>query len=158
MQKLLPSSFQGECEEEVLRQKPEHQNMKLIGTWHTLEPFVERARQVVHPMDENAVSDTTRKGIDFVAKSHPRLVSVERRKQLLKAKKIKAKQLKQPEKALHESLHPSAEEVVHDKKMLLWKALLQDEGYDDLAVVDFLTRGVPLVGAHGHPDCYALKI
>ena len=152
MQKQLPSSFQGECDEETLKNKPEHQNMKLVGTWHTPEQFVEKARFVTHPMDENAVASITKKAIDFVERSSPRLVSIEQKKQLLKAK-IKAKQLEQQEKRLHESLNPSVEKVVGDKKILLWKSLLQEEGYDDMAVVNFLTEGVPLVGAHDHPQC-----
>ena len=121
MQKELPSSFQGECEEEALNHKPGHSNgeceeealnhkpghsnMKLVGTWHTPEQFVEKARHAVHPMDENAVAEVTKRAIDFAERSHPKLVSVERRKQLLKAK-IKAKQLEMQEEALHESLHP----------------------------------------------------
>ena len=43
-------------------------------------------------------------------------------------------------------------------KILLWKSLLQECGYDDMEVVDFLTQGVPLVGTHNHPSCYAMKV
>ena len=130
MQKLLNSSFQGEWYEETRQdlgennQFQEHQDMKLVGTWHTPEQFVEKARVAVHPMDENAVADITRKAIQFVVKSDPKLVSIERKKQLLKAK-IKAKQLAKLEQDLHESLHPAVEKVVHDKKILLWKTLLE---------------------------------
>ena len=108
-------------------------------------------------MDENAIEDITKEAIRFVVQSDPKLVSIERRKQFLKAK-IKAKQLEKQEGELHESMHPSVEKVVHNKKILLWKTLLEEENYDDLGVVDFLTKGVPLVGAHDHPDCYALKL
>ena len=66
--------------------------MKLVGTWHTPEQFVEKARSVVHPMDESAIEDISKQAIRFVVKSDPKLVSIERRKQFLKAK-IKAKQL-----------------------------------------------------------------
>ena len=69
------------------------------------------------------MADITRKAIQFVVKSDPKLVSIERKKQLLKAK-IKAKQLAKLEQDLHESLHPAVEKVVHDKKILLWKTLL----------------------------------
>ena len=67
MQKLLDSSFQGEWYEEVVQnggkdrhQLQEHQTLKLVGTWHTPEQFVEQARVAAHPMDENAVADITR--------------------------------------------------------------------------------------------------
>ena len=62
------------------------------------------------------------------------------------------------EAGLHASLPASVERVVHDKKIILWKSLLQECGYDDMVVVDFMTKGVPLVGTHNHPSCYAVKI
>ena len=59
---------------------------------------------------------------------------------------------------LHASLPASVERVVYDKKIILWKSLLQECGYDDMEAVDFMTKGVPLVGTHHHPSCYAVKI
>jgi hypothetical protein len=59
----------------------------------------------------------------FAAKSNPRLVSIERRKNLLKAK-IMARQLEEQERVLHGSLPESVEKVVSGKKILLWQKLL----------------------------------
>ena len=52
----------------------------------------------------------------------------------------------------------SVERVVYDKKIILWKSFLQECGYDDMEVVDFMTKGVLLVGPRHHPSCYAVKI
>jgi len=152
-QKLLPSSHQGEYQEEA---QPHSEKDILVGTWHTPEEFVREAQSAVHPMDECALNKITKDAIDFVVKSDPRLVSIERKKNLLKAK-ILAKQLAGDEKSLHESLPESVEKVVSDKKILLWQTLLEQNGYDDMDVTKFMKSGVPLVGAHDHPPCYPLK-
>ena len=154
LQKILPSSHQGENLEEV--QLPESAKDILVGTWHTPEEFVQKAQQVVHPMDECALNKITKDAIKFVSKSDPRVVSIERKKNLLKAK-ILAKQLEGDEISLHKNLPESVEKVVSDKKLLLWKTLLEQNNYDDMEVVDFMTQGVALVGAHTHPPCYPFK-
>ena len=108
-------------------------------------------------MDERALNQITKDAIKFVSKSDPKLVSIERRKNLLKAK-ILAKQLEGEETSLHKDLPKSVEKVVSDKKILLWKTLLEQNGYDDMEVVNFMTQGVPLVGTHDHPPCYPFKL
>lgn len=98
----------------------------------------------------------TKDAIRFVATSDPRLVSIERKKNLLKAR-IMAKQLEEQETNLHRSLAES-EKVVGGKKILLWQTMLEQHGYDDVEVVKFMKEGVPLIGAHDHPPCYPLKL
>ena len=91
----------------------------------------------------------TKDAIRFVATSDPRLVSIERKKNVLKAR-IMAKQLEEQETNLHRSLAESVEMLVGGKKILLWQKLLEQHGYDDMEVVKFMKEGVPLVGAHDH--------
>ena len=81
------------------------------------------------------------------------LIKLERKKNLLQAK-ILAKQLEDKECELHNSLSSSMQKVLNGKKLLLWKQLLIKCGYDDLAVCEFMFRGVPLVGSHDTPKCY----
>ena len=108
-------------------------------------------------MDECAFKKITRDAIRFVSESDPKLVSIERRKNLLKAK-ILAKQLEPQEKSLHAKLPESVKKVASSKKILLWQKLLEQHGYDDMEVVKFMKEGVPLVDAHDHPACYPLKL
>ena len=70
----------------------------------------------------------------------PRLLAIERKSNFLKAK-IKEKQMHKDEVNLHACLPASVERVVYDKKMILWKSLLQECGYDDMEAVDFMTKG-----------------
>ena len=128
-----------------------------MGTWHTPEQFVNRALHSPHPMEENALHQITKDAIEFVAKSPAKLVSIERKKNLLKAN-IMAKQLEGQEKELHANLPTSIRKVVHDKKIFLWEKLPEQNNYDDMKVVHFMKEGVPLVGTHDHPSCYAMKL
>eukprot|EP00435_Cladocopium_sp_Y103_P022564 s4461_g5.t1 len=154
-QHLIPSSQRGKVQEgeDIHLEK----DQILVGTWHTPEEFVEKALNATHPMDDTSVSLVTLEAIQFVANTDPRLVEIERKKNLLKAK-IRAKQLETQEHALHQSLAQPVQNVVKDKKLLLWKQLLEEQAYDDMDVVHFMMRGVPLVGAHDHPEVYPLKI
>ena len=108
-------------------------------------------------MDECALEEITKDAIRFVSKSDPRLASVERRKNFLKAR-IMAKQLEEQEIDLHRNLPESVEKVVGGERILLGKRLLEQNGYNDMEVVKFMTEGVPLVGSHDHPSCYPLKL
>ena len=56
------------------------------------------------------------------------------------------KDLEVQEAELHSKLHPDVERVVALNKILLSKQMLIDIDYDDLAVLDFLILGVPIVG------------
>eukprot|EP00435_Cladocopium_sp_Y103_P027530 s3375_g6.t2 len=151
----IPSSQKGKVQEgeDIHLEK----DQILVGTWHTPEEFVEKALNATHPMDNTSVSLVTLEAIQFVVNNDPRLVEIERKKNVLKAK-IRAKQLETQEQALHQSLARPVQSVVKDKKLLLWKQLLEELAYDDMEVVHFMTRGVPLVGAHDHPEVYPLKI
>eukprot|EP00973_Karenia_brevis_P042652 5902761-Karenia_brevis.AAC.1 len=46
------------------------------------------------------------------------------------------------EGALHRTLHKDVEAIVKETKILLFKRMLEDIGYDDMAVVDYLVEGV----------------
>ena len=152
---MIPSSSRGEYQEGDQTQTTTGEI--LVGTWHTPEQFVNKALHSSHPMEENTLHKITNDAIDFVAKSSSRLVSIERKKNLLKAK-ILARQLESQEKELHASLPTSIQKVVQDKKILLWEKLLELNNYDDMEVVHFMKEGVPLVGTHDHPSCYAMKL
>ena len=154
-QKLIPSSSRGEYKEGDQTQTTTGEI--LVGTWHTPEQFVNKALHSPHPMEENALHKITNDAIEFVAKSSSRLVSIERKKNLLKAKNL-ARQLESQEKELHASLPTSIQKEVQDKKILLWEKLLELNNYDDMEVVHFMKEGVPLVGTHDHPSCYAMKL
>ena len=116
------------------------------------------AKTVAHPMDTaDHIEPVTKEAINFNLKHHPDLVKIERRKNLLQAR-LMAKQFEAKEKELHSNLPGCLEKVLANKKLLLWKGLLEKYGYDDLGVCDLMFRGVPLVGQHDTPPCYPEKV
>ena len=68
--------------------------------------------------------------------------------------RILAKKLAAEEAELHSGLPACLRKVLEGKNLLLWRDLLLKYNYDDLGVVDFMTKGVPLVGVHDTPPCY----
>ena len=129
-----------------------------VGFFHTPEQFLSMAKTVAHPMDTaDHIEPVTKEAINFNLKHHPDLVKIERRKNLLQAR-LMAKQLEAKEKELHSNLPGCLEKVLANKKLLLWKGLLEKYGYDDMGVCDLMFRGVPLVGQHDTPSCYPEKV
>ena len=129
-----------------------------VGFFHTPEQFLSMAKTVAHPMDTaDHIEPVTKEAINFNLKHHPDLVKIERRKNLLQAR-LMAKQLEAKEKEVHSNLPGCLEKVLANKKLLLWKGLLEKYGYDDLGVCDLMFRGVPLVGQHDTPSCYPEKV
>ena len=55
-------------------------------------------------------------------------------------------------------MDPCVQRVVEGKNLLLWKSLLQKHNSEDMGVVDYMTKGVPLVGMHETPNCFPLKL
>ena len=124
------------------------------GYFHSPKQFLSMAKSVQHPMDSlDHLEAPTRYALEFNLVRPHHLVELERKKNLLHAKLLKAK-LCADEKELHDQFSPSMAKVLADKQILLWQKLLEHYGYDDLPVVDFMKQGVKLVGSHDTPKCY----
>ena len=52
-----------------------------------------------------------------------------------------AAQLKEQEKQLHDSLKPEMAKLLEGKNLLVWKALMEETGFDDPTLFDELTQG-----------------
>lgn len=123
-----------------------------VGHFHTPKQFISMAKTVEHPMDAvEHLEDATLFSLDFNLRYPMHLTKIERKKNLLQAK-IMARKLEQDEKALHSGLPKCLEKVLGGKNLLLWRDLLAKYQYDDMGVVDFMLKGVPLVGVHDTPS------
>lgn len=148
----LTSPHQGGDPEEV---KPGHSR---YGIYHTPEQFVSKALELGHPMDTTQhLEEETSRAINHVLSTSPELLKIQRRTAILKMR-ILAKQLQQEETKLHAELPDCIEKVLSDKKLLLWKSLLEINQYDDMGVVDLVFKGVDLVGMPDSPPCYPTKV
>lgn len=73
------------------------------------------------------IEPVTKDAIQFNLQHHPDLVKLERRKNLLQAK-LMSKQLEAEERKLHQGFPVCMEKVLANKKLLLWKGLLEKYG------------------------------
>ena len=125
-----------------------------VGYFHTPKQFVSMGRCVRHPMDSvEHLESATLSALNFNLQYPSDLVKIERKKKILHAK-ILAKKLAKEETDLHSAMPLCLQKVLEGKNLLLWKSLLVKYDYDDLGVVDFMTKGVPLVGMHDTSQCY----
>ena len=125
-----------------------------LGHFHSPKQFVSMAKSAQHPMDSvEHLEEATLFSMRYNLQKPQELIKLERKKNLLQAK-ILAKQLEEKERELHLNLSGSMQKVLDGKRLLLWKQLLIKYDYDDLAVCEFMFKGVPLVGSHDTPKCY----
>ena len=155
--KFLPPHLGGNVPEEEGVAESGIPTVKL-GHYHTPKQFLSMAMGTMHPMDTTEhLEEVTQFALECNLKYQPQLVELERRKNLLYAKLLAA-QTEQQERELHASMPDSLRTVLEGKRLIVWQRLLQKFGYDDLAVVNFMVEGVPIVGKHDVPACYPEKV
>ena len=117
-----------------------------IGHFWNKTEFLEQANGMVHPFDRIITVPTQ------VAKTWTALATmgpnkmIQRRKEILRHYKARAKHLSLMEQELHKALPLHVEKVVKNKRVLLSKEMLDDMKYDDPDVADLLIKGVRVVG------------
>ena len=117
-----------------------------VGVFWSKNEFTKLAKEATHPLDEPArVPKRIAKVIYEWATLGPEGIRAHRRSTLAYYKD-RAKALEQKEQALHQQLNGEVQTVIKDKKILLFKEMLQDIGYDDPTVIRLLTLGVRVVG------------
>ena len=119
-----------------------------FGIYHTPKQFLSMAKKANHPMDSvDHLEEVTKYALDFNFRYPEHVVKLEQRKNLLQAKLLSVK-LADEESRLHATLPPPLQKVLEGKKLLVWQALLEKFGYDDMGVVPFMMEGVKLAGRH----------
>ncbi|CAE7327593.1 unnamed protein product, partial [Symbiodinium sp. CCMP2592] len=118
----------------------------------------EHAQALKHPFDtHNPVAAVTVEAIDFLVRSSPQQVTLHRKLALLELQLL-IKKGEREEADLHSKMHPSVAKVMRGKKILALKALLEQEGYDDLEAIKFLTEGVHVMGSEPPPPGFDKKV
>ena len=151
-QKLLHSFSKGDMPEEGINQEVP-QGQHLVGAWHTPEQFVSKARGITHPMGENALDKIA---LDTVVNTDHRL--------LPRKEKEPSESKDQRKTDAQGWSQPPCQFARFSRKSGLW----QENNPVEIAASRMRLRwygggglhdqGVPLVGIHHHPNCYAVKI
>ena len=93
------------------------------------------------------MDDLTRANVFFALSNGPVKLSRWRLQSLMECEKL-ASDLEIQEQQVHNELPPHIAEVVEGKKLILFEKLLRRYEYADMEVVNFMKRGVDLVGEH----------
>ncbi|CAL1161019.1 unnamed protein product [Cladocopium goreaui] len=124
------------------------------GVWHEPEEFLQKALGVSHPIDQDSfLHQITKDAIIHVVGTCPTKLAKDRLSSVFHIKKLST-DLNPQEKELKSNLHPDVSRCVGSKNILLFEKLLQQLNYWDMAVVDLLKFGVPLVGLQEPPSGY----
>ena len=115
-----------------------------VGIYATPWEYLEKAKKLLHPIDgELAVSDWTRRAIFEVLTTAPSALASHRAKFMKHVLQLRLN-LEKEEVKLHATMEPHIQRVMRGKRILLFQALLQEYGYDDLGVIDELVQRLRL--------------
>ena len=129
-----------------------------VGQFHSVEQFPHKATRLQRPRDTiNPVSDSVQNAIFNILTKGPAVIAKDRVAAIKHAMDLDKKLIDQ-EKLLHARIPPYMQKVMEGKKILLFKELLVETGYDDMEVCDFLEFGVQLFGHHTLPPYASTKI
>ena len=123
-------------------------NDRIVQRWGLPHPeeFVQKAAKAGHPQSlETCLPAVLKQAIE----SHKNSTSIDRirkRTTITRDWVRRAELLKSSELELKSKLDPHAKQILSDKKILLWKSLLEEYKYSDMSVVDELLEGTKLTG------------
>lgn len=116
------------------------------GVYHTSEEFVQKAANAGHPQSlETCLPEVLKQAFE-AHKNSTSLDRIRKRTTVMRDWVKRAETLKSQEIALKSKLDPHAKHILADKKILLWKSLLEENKYPDMPVVDELIEGTKLTG------------
>jgi len=117
-----------------------------VGMPWTTREFTAKAQELKHPFDKDPTLPPSVASVIFTIATKGWQHVAKLRRDTLQHYTSRAQELSEPERKLHQQLHPDVEQVVSNKRILLFKEMLRDIGYDDMAVVDLLVQGIKVVG------------
>ena len=132
------------------------EEVKWCGVYRTPKQAVEAASNIIHPIDSHLpIPDPLLEAVFDVLCKGPQHIADKRVEQCRRIIKLTS-DLKGEEEQLHSNMHPDIAKVLKGKRILLWKKLLEESGYEDLEVVDETIEGFSLVGAATVSKAYPL--
>ena len=114
--------------------------------YHTPEEFVQKAAQAGHPQSlETCLPEVLKQAVES-HKNQTSIARIKKRTVVMRDWVKRAESLKSQEHAIKSRLDPHAKHILSQKKILLWKSLLEEHQYPGMAVVDELLEGTKLIG------------
>ena len=116
------------------------------GVYHTPEEFVRKAAQAGHPQSlETCLPEVLKQALQS-HRNQTSIARIKKRTVVMREWVKRADSLKSQEHELKSRLDPQAKHILSHKKIFLWKSLLEEHKYPDMAVVSELLEGTKLIG------------
>lgn len=148
--KLLISPLSRGTDTETSANKRLRKTFKYGVQWKP-ESFLEQAKQAAHPRNPQLMLPDYLKEAMFQVLTHDSVQVSKHRLQVILAIRAKSKELQDEERKLKQSLDSEANAVLAPKHITLSRYLLETTGFDDMAVVDMVAKGIALHGSHSVP-------
>lgn len=117
-----------------------------VGCYYSMEEHVQIAQNLQHPaLSANGVPDDLKKAVFYVATHSFSEVNAHRLRELKDCIQL-AKNLALAEKLAKVRMDSNISTVTRDKRLELWQKLLEQVGFEDMTVVDYMKDGVSLTG------------
>ena len=117
-----------------------------IGVPKDPKEFLQDAIKVGHPRDMIARTGELERNLLSRFVEQPVALRFEKRAAAFKRWLKRSLELKEDEERLHRGLPPHLKPLLSGKRLLLWKEILVELKYSDVAVVDDICAGFPLTG------------
>ena len=128
-----------------------------LGVYHTPSEFIQQAMSLTHPFDRSEGLDDEFILVMFELLSEG-FGEVFRRRDVAFAKyESLMRSLENGEYDVHRSLPPEKEEILKDKKLLLFKKMCEDANVKDPKLFEHLCHGISLVGEASVTGEFPLK-
>ena len=116
------------------------------GVYHTPDEFVRKAAQAGHPLSLETCLPEVLKRVLISHENQTSIARIKKRTVVMRDWVKRAENLKDQEHELKSKLDPHAKHILSNKRILLWKSLLEEHNYPDMPVVNELLEGTSLIG------------
>lgn len=136
----------GQQQEELQEDRALHPNTAVIGVYHNPREFLEKAKQLQHPVDSTLnIHDSILRNIHEFLNRGAAFVMDKRAKQLKKWIQ-QAKDMQPAEDKLHDSMPESLRTIYAKKRFLLTECILRELNYPDHKIASEAASGFEIVG------------
>ena len=143
---LHPLSRQGGNECRPSENSANDRIVQKWGVYHTPDEFVRKAAQAGHPLSLETCLPEVLKHVLHSHQNQTSLARIKKRTVVMRDWVKRAENFKDKEHDLKSRLDPHAKHILSNKRILLWKTLLEEYKYPDMPVVNELLEGTSLIG------------
>ncbi|CAE7638477.1 Abcb1a [Symbiodinium sp. CCMP2592] len=125
-----------------------------LGVYRTPQRFVQEALEAEHPFDGTSMLDDDALRAMFVLLTEGPEGVRKRRQAAFDFYEQLSRSLEEAEQQIHNAMDPDREELVHDKKFLLFKSMCEHAGVEDAELSTLQIVGAELTGIGGYSNLF----